>query len=165
MADNLSTLIAIIKQTSVVQSKPEFYSIFESIEKFAENDSELAYMMGTFFKHKFDSDNLPHDVKHRLIQSIRDENLEGYFYLKLKPLEQHIALLAWVFIILGTIAIIVGIFQMVAGGILIGVNLRFLAFVVDDGRYKVLLGLLFLLLGALRYKRENAKKRFIRQLK
>src|SRR6185312_15375571 len=98
MADNLKYLIDNLKKVKIISSNPGLINTLTSINQYSENDFSKAYFLGLFFKNKFDSVNLSPVEKNKLIDTIKENNLSSYFYLKTKPANNRLEIIVYVFI-------------------------------------------------------------------
>lgn len=161
MADSLSLLIKRLRQTSIISSDPELIESLVSIEKFANNSSDKAYLLGHFFKYKLDSDNLSPNDKDFLISTIKNDKLETYFYLKSKPQIDTLNFLVYLLIPIGLIAIILGIIQLINGDFWYGLGTKYLVPIIREGGYLIILGIFLVAGGLLRFGYERKRKKFL----
>jgi hypothetical protein len=161
MADSLKYLIDRLKRTRVIASHPIHFETLSSIDKFAYDDFYKAYLLGHFFKYKLDSDNLPADDKAFLIDTIKNKNLDTYFYLKTKPDGDIFGKLIYLFILVGLITIIAGTIQLSNGDFWYGLGTRYLVPIIREGGYKIILGLVFFVSGLIRLRHEIKKRQFL----
>lgn len=161
MADSLKHIIDRLKQTKVIISQSSYVEILTSIDKFAENDINKAYLLGHFFKYKLDPDNLPADDKKLLLDTIKNNNLDTYYYLKTKPDYDNFETFMYLFIIVGLILIIIGTIQLSNGDFWYGLGTKYLVPIMREGGYKVILGLVLFIGGFIRIKHEIKKKHFL----
>lgn len=162
MADNLKYLIDRLKRTKIISSQPTYFETLNSIDKFADNDFFKAYLLGHFFKYKLDSDCLPADTKIFLIDTIKSNNLDTYYYLKTKPDNDIFRNLVYLFILVGLIAIINGTIQLSNGKYSYGLGTKYLVPIIREGGYKIILGLVFFIGGLIRLRHEISKRHFLK---
>jgi hypothetical protein len=161
MADSLSLLIKRLKRTTIISSNAELVETLVSIEKFASNSFDKAYLLGHLFKYKLDSDNLRSDDKDFLIDTIKNNKLETYFYLKSKPQIDSLNFLIYIFIPIGLIAIILGVAQLINGDFWYGLGTKYLVPIIREGGYKIILGIVLLVGGLFRFGYERKRKKFL----
>ncbi|ULQ57145.1 hypothetical protein KJS94_02900 [Flavihumibacter rivuli] len=161
MTDSLKHLIDRLKRTKTIASQPIHFETLSSIDKFADNDFYKAYLLGHFFRYKLDSDNLSADDKTFLIETIKSNNLEAYYYLKTKPDDDIFGTLIYLFILVGLVAIIAGTIQLSNGYFWYGLGTKYLVPIIREGGYKIILGLVFFVGGLIRLRHEIKKKRFL----
>lgn len=162
MSDSIKYLIERLKQAKIISSQKGYIDTLNSIDRFSDNDFHKAYLLGYFFKYKLDSDNLPANDKRFLIDTIKNQNLDTYFYLKTKPDRHVFGKLTYLFILIGFIVIIVGVIQLVRGEFWYGPGTKYLVPIMREGGYKIILGLIFLTGGLTRLKYEIKKRHFLK---
>jgi|JI6StandDraft_1071083.scaffolds.fasta_scaffold117106_2 hypothetical protein len=162
MADTLKYHIDHLKQTSTIASDPNFLEILNSIDTFSNNDSDRAYFLGHFFKYKLDSSKLHSTDKTFLIDIIKSNNLDKYFYLKSKPDSDNYGKLIYLFIVVGIIGIISGTIQLINNNYSYGLGTKYLVSIIREGGHKIILGLVFFVGGLIRLKYETRKSKFLK---
>ena len=162
MADSLKYLIDRLKRTKIITSQPTYFETLSSIDKFADNDFSKAYLLGHFFKYKLDSDNLPADDKSFLIDTIKNKNLDTYYYLKTKPGSDNFGKLIYLLLLLGLISIVAGTIQLINGDFWYSLGTKYLVPIMREGGYKIILGLVFFLGGLIRLRHEIKKRHFLK---
>lgn len=165
MNESLQSIVEKIKSSFFIQSKFELARDLSKINKYAANEEERAYFLGCLFKKKALTKELPPEFSKALNAAIKSQKLGDYYYLKTKPEKEYLGALSLIFLIGGVCAIAFGIIQLLDGKLITGVNLRYLTFVVKNGGYKVLLGVVLLIGGFIRYNHERKKWQFINWLK
>ncbi len=135
-----------------------------AINKFSENDALQAYLLGNFFKHRLDSDNLLPQDKDILVNTIKQRSLESYFYLKTKPDDDTLGLLTYILAIGGTLAIIGGSIQLMNGSFSYGLGTKYLVPVMREGGFFVTIGIGLLSAGIIRLRHDRQKKILIKSL-
>jgi hypothetical protein len=165
MNEDLQSMLDRLRDTPYFKSKPEVSCELLAINKYADSEEERAYLLGCLFTNPTITGELPSEYKNPVIACIKSQNLHDYYYLKNKPERQSLEGLSVVFLIGGTAAIALGIIQVFNGTLTVGVNLRYLTFVVQNGGYKVLLGLILLVGGFVRYNHERRKRLLYDRLK
>ncbi len=164
MATPISLLIRRLKTTKEISSIPEFVRLFSDIDKHCDDDRMRAYLLGIFFKHQFDSDNLSVDDKRYLINTIKKEGWEDYYYLKDKPYPpDHLFTFLFVIITGGFALVGTGIYQLLNGSTTFVVNARYLQPMFREGGGTMILGLIFLLGGMIQLRYQLKRKRFFSQ--
>lgn len=162
MADSLKYLISRLKQTKIITSEPAYFEALTSIDKFANNDFNKAYLLGHFFKYKLDSDKLTADDKRLLIDTIKSKNLDSYYYLKTKPGDELYGKSLYLFLVVGIISIIIGTIQLIYGDFWYGLGTKYLVPIIREGGSTIIVGLVFFIGGLIRLKYEIKKKHFIK---
>jgi hypothetical protein len=165
MADTLQHLIKKLKETASISVDTNLTDCLAKIEKYSGDEKEKAYMLGQFFKNKFDSGNLPQDKRKLLVDTIKSAKLESYYYAKQQPESDHFDILSLILFIGGFFVIIAGIIQLLNGNFWVGLGTKYLAFVVREGGQKVILGVLLVSGGFIRYKYEKKKREFMADLR
>ena len=89
MTDTLRIIIEESKKTPNINSNPDLGDCLTKIEKYSQDEKEKAYFFGQFFRHKFDSNNLPDDTRKLLKSGIKASQLESYYYSKQQPEKNH----------------------------------------------------------------------------
>jgi hypothetical protein len=153
-----------LKQTTIISARPDLVSMLTAINKFRENDILQAFLLGNFFKYKFDSDNLLPKDKDLLIEMINQRNLDSYFYLKTKPDEGGLGLTIYVLAIGGLLAIFCGIIRLSNGSFSYGPGTKYLVPVMREGGFIVILGVGLLWAGIIRLWHDRQKKILIKSL-
>lgn len=164
MADSLKKIIEHIKNSSSVQSNIELVDWFSLINKYSDNEKEKAYFLGLFFKKKSNSELLTPENKKKLLGVIKFNNLEDYYYLKTKPEKEPIKILSILFFTGGFILMIIGAIRLFKGEIIVTTSLRYLATMVKNGGYQLILGIVLFTGGFIRYRYEQNKQKFRGQL-
>jgi len=164
MPDSISNMLTTLKEDPAIKLRPNLYQVLCDIEKYFDNDFAKVYLLGYFFKHKFDSDNLTPQNKKLLISEIRQGNFEDYFYLKEKP--ETIKSTGWLFItfvfmILGLVMIAIGIYELKRGHYSFLVNSKSETSVFREGGYYLIFGTISLIGGFFQYRLQNGKNKFI----
>jgi hypothetical protein len=165
MADTLQHLIKELKETASINSHTSLIDYLTKIEKYSRDEIEKAYLLGQFFKNKFDPDNLPDDKRKLLLNTIKSAKLENYYYAKQQPERDQLDIFSLILFIGGLFVIAAGIIQLINGNFWVGLGTKYLAFVVREGGQKVILGVLLFIGGFIRYKYEKKKKRFMAALR
>lgn len=161
MADSLKYLIERLRSTKIISSQATHFETLNSIDKFGETDFYKAYLLGHFFKYKLDSDNLPPEDKIFLVDTIKSQNLDTYYYLKTKPNSPGFGKLIYVFILVGLVAIILGIIQLINGDFRYGLGTKYIVPIMREGGYKIILGFVFFIGGVIRLRHEIRKRHFL----
>ena len=148
------SVISNILEVPEIQNNPGFTNLLRRILKFSMDKKEQAYMTGLFFKRVFDSDRLPREEKKLLIDCIKDEGLEKYYYLDVQPLPER-----WPvpMLLTGSIFFAAGVLMSVHGSVTIGINLRYLQPVAWTGPFVIILGFVFLFVGGY-WLRDNIRR-------
>ncbi len=162
MADILRNLINILKQTSVIASQPSLVAILTDIDKYGDNKFSKAYLLGHFFKSQIHTDKLLPADKNILINTIKGNNLENYFYLKTEPKSDQLGFILYIFIIGGLAVIIAGIIQLINGNFWYGLGTMYIVPIVREGGYKIILGLIMFVGGLIKLRHERKRKLFIK---
>lgn len=162
MADSLNYIIDRLKRTTIISSQPTYFETLNSIDKFCDNDFDKAYLLGHFFKYKLDSDSLPADTKNLLIDTIKRNNLDTYYYLKAKPDDDIFGKLIYLFMLVGLIAIIGGTIQLSNGNFSYGLGTKYFVPIIREGGYKIILGLIFFVGGLIRFRHQIRKRHFLK---
>jgi hypothetical protein len=162
MADSLNHIIDTLKRTTIISSQPTCFETLNSIDKLGDNDFDKAYLLGHFFKYKVDSDSLPVETKTLLIDTIKRNNLDTYYYLKAKPDGDNFGKLIYLFMLIGLIAIIAGTIQLSNGNYSYGLGTKYLVPILREGGYKMILGLIFFVGGLIRFRHQIRKRQFLK---
>lgn len=160
MADTLTNLIDTLKRTSIIGSQPSLAATLTAIDKYGDNNFWKAYLLGHFFKSKIDSDKLLPADKSTLINTIKENNLDSYFYLKTKPKNNQLGFILYIFIIGGLAVIIAGTIQLINGDFWYGLGTKYIVPIVREGGYKIILGLIMFVGGLIKLIRENKRNTF-----
>ena len=164
MATPISILIRRLKRTAEISSNREFVSLFSEIDKYGDDDRMKAYLLGGFFKHQFDSDNLSKADKKFLINTIKEQGLDNYYYLKDQPENPDYMFLFLFVIITGGLALIsAGFYQLLTGSFTFVVNARFLQPMFREGGGTIILGLIFFIGGIIQLRLQLKRRKFFSQ--
>ena len=158
MTDTLRNIIEELKKTPNINSNPDLGDCLTKIEKYSHDEKEKAYFLGQFFRHKFDSNNLPDDTRKLLKSGIKTSQLESYYYSKQQPEKNHFDIFSLILFIGCVSVIVAGIIQLINGNFWIGLGTKYLTFVIREGGQKVILGMLLLIGGFIRYRYEKKKR-------
>jgi hypothetical protein len=164
MGDLLQNAIIDLRQTNYVRSNQNFDRCLSDIEKYTTNNEQKAFLLGFLFKDKDFSAHLPKDSEERIHHAIRNENLQMYFYRESQPEFDKIKSLAIVLLVAGILATFVGTTQLINGYYSIGIWMRYLTPVVHEGGTTLILGLLLLIGGFIRYRYERKRQTFMTRL-
>jgi len=164
MADHFSVVIEEIKNLPAIASNSEIVRHLQLINKFAETDQERAYLLGCVLKRDNNSALIPSENKKALLLEIKSLGLEDYYYLHEKPEKEHLDILSIFFFLAGLVLLIFGIIKLSNDDITLNTNLRYLTTMVKNGGYQIILGILLLTGGCIRYRHELKKKRIVLQL-
>jgi hypothetical protein len=164
MTKNLNSILVALIGEEAIRSKPKLSSIIIKIKARAANDAERAYLLGLFFKYQFDSDNLPTELKKHLIEAIKVNNVSEEYYLRKTVGDKDMNFFAIVLLAVGIIFIMAGLLKLLSGEFWILQNLRYLQIIVDDGRYTILIGLLFTIPCLIAITRSQKMTKLIRNL-
>lgn len=163
MENNLEDLIHHLKQIEIIATNTRHVEMLNSIDQIAKNDFYKAYLLGYFFKHILDSDNLPAMEKRYLINTIKQLHLADYFYLKIKPDHNVIEqIVIYLFIIIGCLALITGVVQLIREDVSVGIGTRYLVPIVREGGYKIIIGLVLFISGIFGLKVATKRTRFLK---
>jgi len=158
MSDNLKYLIDKLKRTSIIGSQPYLVSTLADIDKYGDNDYSKAYLLGHFFKSKMDTDKLLPSDKNILINTIKENNLSDYFYLKTKPKNDTLGFVLYIFIIGGLAVIVAGTLQLNNGNFWFGLGTKYIVPIVREGGYKIILGLIMFVGGLIKLRYVTKRK-------
>ena len=161
--DNLYPLFDRLRRSTPIKSNPKLVELLYKIEKSSTDNQTLAYLLGLFFQNKIDSDNLIKEDKEYLLAVLKHNGLLDYYYLKNIP-SNFTLYLEYVLLVCGLMAIIAGIVQLDTGGYWVGYNLRYLQRVVDDGRWKLLLGIFFIIIASILFYQHKGFRSVKREL-
>jgi hypothetical protein len=159
MPDKVSLLIDVLKETEVLKSNSEFVGLLSRIQQFPGTQNEKIYLLGHFFKFQFDADNLEQQDKEWLVTFVKEGNHGSLFYMKSKPPNEQNSWFAWVMIAIGTVALPVGVLQLIENQSSYGISRKYLLPVIREGGSLVILGL-GAIIGAvfsLRYEKRKKK--------
>jgi len=165
MADSISYIFTSLKQDPAIKLQPDLYQALSDIEKYFDHKTTKIYLLGYFFKHKLDSDNLNPGNKKLLITEIKKANLEDYFYLKENPGGIRSAVLMYidfVFIVLGWVLIGVGVYELNSRYFSFLISAKYQTPVFREGGYYLIFGIILFIGGILHYRFERRKNRFIK---
>jgi hypothetical protein len=164
MSYTITNLISELKQTKIISSRPDLVSMLTAINKFSENDALRAYLLGNFFKHRLDSDNLLPQDKALLIDTVKQQHLESYFYLKEKPDDDFLRSFSYILAIGGLLAIVGGCIKLMNGSFSYGLGTRYLVPVMREGGFFVIIGIGLLFAGIIRIRHDRQKRFLIKSL-
>ena len=163
METTLSIIIKRLKKTSAIKDNSNYVTILTKIDKYGENANLKAFLLGHFFKHNLDSDNLPLKEKELLIDTIKKLNLEKFYYQKEPPSYKNnfIIFFSCFFIIFGILSVAIGLTKIYNNDFSFGVGTKYLVPTVRAGGYNLLLGLICFFSGLIRIIFEFNKRKFI----
>jgi hypothetical protein len=164
MADRLGVIIKQIEGLPAVRSDADIVRNLQSINKYADSQEQKAYLLGSFLKSSNNFELISSESRKDLNHAIQSQGLQDYFYLHQKPQWEDLSILSIIFILGGVLSLLFGIMHWLRGGIILSSNLRYLFTFVKDGGYQILLGIVFLVGGYIRYRHEQKKHNFLRQL-
>lgn len=164
MADIVSNLIQTLKRASMIGSQPSLVATLTAIDKYGHNDFSKAYLLGHFFKSKIDTDKLLPTDKTILINTIKQNNIDTYFYLKIKPKNDQLGFIVYIFIIGGLAVIIAGTIQLINGNFWFGFGTKYIIPIVREGGYKIILGLIMFVGGLIKLRHETKRKLFFKSI-
>jgi hypothetical protein len=162
---NLKTLFDKLKKSNDISDKITLYTTVLKIQKFAENDNEVASMLGQFVSKN--SELLSDETKTLIKNEMKSENLFAYFMQRIKIDSKErsgFKLLSYVFAIGGILMIIAGFIQLINGDFSVGIGTRYLTRIVREGGTTLIIGILFFIGALIRIRFENKKNIFIRYL-
>lgn len=163
MPANLAKVIREIEESAAKSASAEINTCLVKIRKYAADDYETAYLLGKFVKTGIGR-QLPESEMKKLSRVIRNNNLEDYFYLKQRPANERMDILALIFLISGIPLTYVGILQFINGDFSIGLRSKYLTKSVRGGGQPAILGFLLLIVAGMRYAHEIRRMRFIAYL-
>ena len=164
MADILTNIIQTLKRTAIISSQPSLVATLTAIDKYGDNDFSKAYLLGHFFKSEIDTDKLLPADKNILISTIKQNNLDTYFYLKTKPKNHQLGFILYIFIIGGLAVIIAGTIQLINGNFWFGLGTKYIVPIVRECGYKIILGLIMFVGGLIKLRHETKRKLFFKSI-
>jgi hypothetical protein len=160
MDHTLTEAINELRDATSIGENQKFCGYVEGINKFATTDEEKAFMLGNLFRHKGLSHHLPEHIKDGIIEVIETNNLQAYFHGEMQPELNDMKFFALVLLVLGIVSIAAGIFELINGYYNVGISTRYLLPIVRGGGFWIIVGIVFLLGGFLRYSYESKKRHF-----
>ena len=164
MEEKLQAIIKELQKVPVIRANHLLFDCLKKVEYYSGNENERAYLLGLFFKNRFDINLLPAYAKKLLQRSLKSSGLESYFYLKQQPENSQLHILSLIFFVGGILVTAAGLIQLINGNFWVGLGTKYLAFVVREGGQKMILGFLLFIGGLVRYKFEKRKREFIATL-
>lgn len=164
MPQELKEYINNLCKTNFIASHPKLGKQLMDINKLAENNSEKAYLLGLFIKNKIDNRTKLEENITELVRIIKNENLEQFYYIKEKPVDEKLKLFSIIFIPVGIVGVFAGIVQLTKGNFIYGIGTKYLVPIIREGGYKVILGLILCVGGLLRLKHELQKRTLLKTL-
>jgi hypothetical protein len=160
---NFKPLFKKIKESKEVKRNESLYAAVSDIEKYSNNDKEIAFMLGHLVKSN--ALELSEDTKNYIVGEMKEGKLSDYFFLRKEPDEFSFwMILQYLFPIVGAVAIVTGILKLIDGDFRIGISIRYNAEVMREGGYFVILGLIFFVGGLIRLRHERKRKQFLKYL-
>lgn len=161
MSKSISNIITNLKQTAPLNQYTNFTTLLNDIDKYSANDNIKAYFLGYFFKHHFDLENLEPKNKRLLLSVIRENNHSIFFDLKEKPKLKAFSFHLYAFLIIGLIAITVGIIELINRYYSFGLNIYYQTPVFREGWFFIMFGLILFVGAILSLRFERRRKNFI----
>ena len=161
MSSPIAELIARLKQAKAIRANPEFGAMMAAIDKFQYEGAWQAYLLGLFFRHKMDSDNLLPEEKVMLVNTIKKLHLESYFYLRSRPGDRELKSFNYLLALAGLFSLIAGIFQLMNGSFSYGLGTKYLLPVMREGGFLVILGTGLLWAGISKFCHDRQRKYII----
>jgi hypothetical protein len=160
---NFKPLFKKIKESKEVKSNVSLHAAVSNIEKYSNNDKEIAFMLGHLVKSSVLE--LSEDTKSYIVREIKEGKLSDCFFLRKEPDDFSFwMILQYLFPVVGAVAIVTGILKLIDGDFRVGISIRYSAEVMREGGYFVILGLIFFIGGMIRLRHERKRKHFLQYL-
>lgn len=164
MTADVNNLLKDLQTSKYVQSDHTLVRLLNNLKKFCENDESALFALGFIFKGKDTINTLAPKEKQSLVACISKPDMAKYYYHRQKPDLNSLKVIIYPSFIAGIILFIMGIIFLLKGRIVIGVNLRYLSPVVNNGGFYILFSLVLLVLSISRYKFEKNRIKFFDEL-